>query len=68
MEVMYDVVYINRTRRSTVLGSGLGRDSAAAVAREEARRRRAGRMFLAGSEPMARQSVVLIVESQRVAA
>ena len=65
---MYDVVYINRTRRSTVLGSGLARDSAVTVAREEARRRRAGRMFLVGSEPMDRRSVVLIVESERAAA
>jgi hypothetical protein len=65
---MYDVVYINRTRRPTVLESGLARDSAVTVAREEARRRRAGRMFLAGSEPMDRRSVVLIVESERAAA
>ena len=37
---MYDVLYINRTQRSTV----------------------------AGSEPMDRHSVVLIVESERAAA
>jgi hypothetical protein len=65
---MYDVVYINRTRRSTVVGSRLRRDSAVTVARHEARRRRAGRMFLAGSEPMDRRSVVLIVDSERAAA
>jgi len=65
---MYDVVYVNRTQRSTVVGSGLARDSAVTIAREEARRRRAGRMFLAGSERMDRRSIVLIVESERAAA
>jgi hypothetical protein len=65
---MYDVLYINRTQRSTTVGSGLGRESAVTVARREARRRRAGRMFLAGSEPMDRHSVVLIVESERATA
>jgi hypothetical protein len=65
---MYDVLYINRTQRSTVVGSRLARESAVSVARREARRGRAGRMFLAGSEPVDRHSVVLIVESERAAA
>lgn len=61
---MYDVVYVNRTQRSTVVGSGLARDSAVTIAREEARRRRAGRMFLAGSESAPPSHAVVIIRSE----
>jgi hypothetical protein len=65
---MYDVIYIDRARRSNVLGTGLERASAVSTARTEARRRRVGRMFLAGSEPMDRSQLVLIVRSEARAA
>jgi hypothetical protein len=42
---MYDVIYIDRVRRSNVVGTGLERASAVSTARTEARRRRVGRMF-----------------------
>jgi hypothetical protein len=61
---MYDVIYIDRVRRSNVLGSGLERASAVSTARSEARRRRVGRMFLAGSEPMDRSQMIVIVKSE----
>jgi hypothetical protein len=65
---MYDVIYINRARRSSVLAEAVQWESAVARARLEARRRRVGRMFLAGSEPMERSDVILIVDSQGKAA
>jgi len=65
---MYDVIYINRARRWRVLAAAVQRESAVTRARWEARRRRVGRMFLAGSEPMERSDVILIVDSQRRAA
>ena len=61
---MYDVIYIDRVKRSSVLGTGLERESAMSTARSEARRRRVGRMFLAGSEPMDRSQLILIVNSE----
>jgi hypothetical protein len=65
---MYDVIYINRARRSRVLAEAVRRESAVTRARWEARSRGVGRMFLAGSEPMERSDVILIVDSQRRAA
>jgi hypothetical protein len=65
---VYDVLYLDQASHSRVIAAGLGRDSAVTVAREEARRRRVGRMFLAGSEPSQRGELVLIVESHRKAA
>jgi hypothetical protein len=63
---MYDVLYMayrdGQPERS-VLATGLDRDRACEMARDEARRRNAGRMFLAGSEPHAVGDVVLIVDS-----
>ena len=50
------------------MASGLDRDAACELARAEARKRNAGRMFLAGSEPRATGDVVLIVESGHAAA
>ena len=64
---MYDVLYRDRRRGEKVLARGLPRDAACEVARAEARRRHAGRMFLAGSEPLHGADVVLIVESGRAA-
>jgi hypothetical protein len=55
---------MNRTGSSTLLVAGLNRDGAVDLARAEARRRRVGRMFLAGSDP-APVEQVLIVESGR---
>jgi hypothetical protein len=68
---VYDVLYMNYregTERRSILASGLDRDTACEVARSEARKRNAGRMFLAGSEPRAIGDVVLIVESAQQAA
>jgi hypothetical protein len=65
---VYDVVYLDSTSRSKPLATALGRDSAVALARTEARRRRVGRMFLAGSERPRAGEVVVIVESQQRAA
>ena len=62
---MYDVLYMDRSRGEKRLASGLARRDACELAREEARRRGVGRMFLAGSEPDARVGMVLIVESHR---
>ena len=63
---MYDVVYLDDGRRTTVIASGLTSESAAAIARDEAKTRRAARMFRTGSEPPSQGPVVLIVESARV--
>lgn len=68
---MYDVLYMNYREgieRRSILASGLDRDAACEVARSEARKRNAGRMFLAGSEPRPVGDVVLIVDSQPHAA
>jgi hypothetical protein len=59
---MYDVLYLDRSNRQRLLAGGLAREAACQVARSEARRRRVGRMFLAGSEP-ARGEMILIVDS-----
>jgi hypothetical protein len=65
---VYDVLYLDQANHARVIAAGLGRDSAVTVARAEARRRRVGRMFMAGSEPSQRGELVVIVESQRRAA
>jgi hypothetical protein len=65
---VYDVLYLDRASHAEVIAAQLGRDSAVTVARAEARRRRVGRMFLAGSEPSRRGDLVVIVESPRQAA
>ena len=68
---MYDVLYLayrNGSPRRSLVASGLDRDSACRLARAEARRRNAGRMFLAGSNPTPVGDVVLIVESSSQAA
>lgn len=64
---MYDVIYLEKGRNSTVLAEGLPAETAISFAREEARRRRVGRMFGAGSETTHLGEMVLIVESEREA-
>jgi hypothetical protein len=65
---VYDVLYLDRSNRQTLLAGGLAREAACELARSEARRRRVGRMFLAGSEQVARGELVLIVASASRAA
>lgn len=63
---MYDVLYMAQgdgPRKRSLIASGLDREAACRVARAEARRRKAGRMFLAGSEPRPDGDLVLIVDS-----
>ena len=63
---MYDVLYVayrDGAPKRSIVATGLDRDAACQLARDEARRRNAGRMFLAGSEPRVVGDVVLIVES-----
>ena len=59
---MYDVHYLDCHGASRVLASGLTRAQAASLARDEARRRRVGRMFLAGSERRAVGHAVVIID------
>ena len=61
---MYDVIYLDQRGETQVLGARLERDSAAELARSEARRRQACRMFLAGSSFTPRSDMVLVVESE----
>jgi molybdenum cofactor biosynthesis enzyme MoaA len=65
---VYDVLYLDRASHTQVIAAQLGRESAVTIARAEARRRRVGRMFLAGSEPALRGDLVVIVESHSQAA
>ncbi len=65
---MYDVLYIDRGDRRTLLAEGLTRETACDFARSEAAKRRVGRMFLAGSEQIEHTAVVAIVVSERRAA
>lgn len=58
---MYDVLYLDHDGDSHVLASMLEREAAALLARDEARRRHGGRMFLVGSERPSRGGLVLIV-------
>ena len=52
---MYDVLYLDKQRSAGVVASHLERQSAIEVARAEARRRHAARMFAAGSATTPRQ-------------
>jgi hypothetical protein len=65
---VYDVVYRDSASHLTVIAAGLGRESAVSIARTEARKRQAGRMFLAGSGYVPLGEMVLIVEAPRKAA
>ena len=62
---MYDVLYLDHGGGSLTLGVRLDREAATDLARAEARRRRSGRMFLAGSERPSRGGVVIIVEAEQ---
>lgn len=62
---MFDVLYLDQQGHSKVLGAQLDREAATELARSEARRRRTGRMFLAGSQRPCRE-VVVIVEVEPV--
>jgi hypothetical protein len=65
---MYDVVYLDESRRERLLAAGLARDGAVSFARSEARRLRVGRMFLRGSDISPAPKTILIVESSQRAA
>jgi len=65
---MYDVVYLDESRRERVLAAGLAREGAVTLARSEARRLRAARMFLCGTDTSPAPRTILIVESSRRAA
>jgi hypothetical protein len=60
---MYDVLYLDQRSHLKVLASGLNRESAAGLAREEARRRHVGRMFLTGSAAMPSSHAVVVIRS-----
>ena len=60
---MYDVVYVDSTTGWQVIARGLQKESAAQLARDEAKRRKACRMFLAGSPATPRANTVLVVEA-----
>jgi hypothetical protein len=64
---MYDVVYLDRTKRETLVAASLAREAACELALAEAQRRKVGRMFLAGSKQSPSGDVVLIVESGQAA-
>ena len=61
---MYDVLYYDRSHASRVVAAGLARESAKRLACQEARRRRAGRMFAEGS-PRVPAHAIVIVEAGR---
>ncbi len=56
----FDVEHVDATSRSQVIASNLSLEDAVAVAREEAQRRRLGRMFRAGSADL--KNVIVITE------
>jgi hypothetical protein len=60
---MYDVLYLDQLSNWKLLASGLNKESAAEVARVEARRRHVGRMFLTGSASMPRSHAVVVIRS-----
>jgi hypothetical protein len=63
---VFDVVYVDRQKQGSVLAAGLHRQAAVDLACREARKRRVGRMFLAGSEPPS-DVVVIVASPQRAA-
>jgi hypothetical protein len=65
---VYDVLYLDHSNHQQVLAAGLAKTAACNVAREEARRRRVGRMFLAGSEMGPVGDCVVIVHTRQPAA
>jgi hypothetical protein len=65
---MYDVLYLDHSRRGKLVASGLERSAACEAARAEARKRGVGRMFLTGSEMGPVGDVVVIVHHAQHAA
>lgn len=65
---MYDVIHLEGPDGWDPIATGLDHDAACARARDEARQRGIGRMFLAGSEPAPAGALIVIVESRRQAA
>jgi hypothetical protein len=65
---LYDVLYRDPTHAERLIAAGLDREAACELARSEASRRHAGRMFAAGSDLTPIGDVVLIVESKQRAA
>lgn len=61
---MYDVLYVDGTHSEKLVAAGLAKQAACDLARAEARRRRIGRMFLAGSEMTPLSECLLIVRSR----
>jgi len=61
---MYDVVYVDSATGWQVIASGLQREPAAQLARDEAKRRKACRMFLTGSPVTPRTNAVLVIEAR----
>ena len=61
---MYDVLLMEGKRGSKTVACGLERESATRLAREEARRRHVGRMFLAGSVGIPNCQSIVIVRSR----
>ena len=57
---MYDVLYYDPSHGSSVVAAGLARESAKRLACHEARRRRAGRMFAAGSPIVPAHAIVIV--------
>jgi hypothetical protein len=62
---MHDVLYFDETHQGNVLASGMELEAACELAREEAQKRRTGRMFLTGSDPNTLSDVVVIAETPR---
>lgn len=60
---MYDVLYFDSSQHYSVLAAGLPRESAAKLAKDEARSRHVGRMFLAGSAAVPRSHAVVIIRT-----
>ena len=60
---MYDVLYFDGNHRCNVVATRLSREEAEQIAREEARRHHAARMFLAGSAAVPRTNAVVIIRS-----
>jgi hypothetical protein len=62
---MFDVLYLDHDRHQKLVAGALTRESAVRIARSEARERRLGRMFAAGSDPGCLHNVIAIVESDK---
>jgi hypothetical protein len=68
MTGMFDVIHLDHDHHRKLVAGALTRESAVRIARSEARARRLGRMFAAGSDPGCLHNVIAIVESDQRAA